>query len=455
MFFFEVDVKSEKKEWPRVELYQNSTLRFTPGEDFPLHLEQMIGRPKIMRCFLTLNDAWDFRNDEYHYNYVLGEDIYKDDASVAAYDRAESKLSPYGMTYLQYLRSHAEHAEFVMLSVRRYEREVAEGKLSIDKYEEVLEHLLEYYKSIIPNIRYIEGNEANCPEFGGITAFEYYEIYKRMYGVVNRLNKKHQYTIPLEVGGPTFEGIHNSFELYEQFMRLYVLDKNPEKRLDFYAAHDYTTNMAHLPEFYQKHQEVVKNLGLPELPVMFDEYGASDGCTPDPQYNQLNAAASIETIIEFSEYKDFHVFPWCTYHDPSIQVDRSQYIDFERSCGYLPTFLGQAYIAFSKLLTESLPLEGNIGNRAVVTTDGKNYAILASNRDDKAHNIRFALKNISGCNATVEVYKVDAMHNNCFIDRTVDSLQCTDSFEALLSEEKLTISDTLDARGFTLWIIKP
>ena len=47
------------------------------------------------------------------------------------------------------------------------------------------------------------------------------------------------------------------------------------------------------------------------------------------------------------------------------------------------------------------------------------------------------------------------MHNNCFIDKTVENLQCTDSFEADVVDGKLKISDTLDAHGFTLWMIYP
>lgn len=455
MFFFEANVKDALKPWPRVERYQNSTLRFTPGEDFPGHLEKMIGRPKIMRTFITLNDAWDFRNDEYHYDYVIGKDIYADDPLVDGYDRDESKLSPYGLTFLQYLKSHAAHADYLMFSVRRYEREVIDGWLSIDKYEEVLEHLLEYYKEIVPNLRYVEGNETNYVQFGNISAFETYELYKRMYRIVNRLNKKHNYEIPLEVGGPTYADSKTKFWQYEHFMRLYLLDRDPEKRLDFYATHEYTTDMTFLPELYRKHKALVKRMGLPEVPMMFNEYGVTDGCTPDPQYNQLNAAGSIEIMIALSPYDDFIVFPWCSYHDPSIQVDRTQYIDFNRTCGYLPTFLGQAYIALSKLLDDSIPLTGNIGNRAVLTTDGTNYALLATNRDDKMHNLRFSLTNLDCSKVKVDVYQVDAMHNNCFIDKTVDNLQCTDSFEYDVTDGKLKISDTLDARGFTLWMIQP
>ena len=314
--------------------------------------------------------------------------------------------------------------------------------------------MLEHYKELVPNLRYIEGNEWNLSIFGGLTAFESYELYKRMYQVANRLNRKHQYEIPLEVGGPAYGVCLAEFKYYEEFLRLYKLDKNPEKMLAFYSTHDYKKNMTELPGYYYKHQELVRELGLPNSPIFFDEYGAAELFTPEISDNQMNAAVSIEMLLTVAWLENFYVFPWCTYHDPSLQVSHCMFVDFNRTCGYLPTFYGQAHIALSKLLGNVLPMTGNTGNRAVVTTDGENYVILATNPDDKPHNIRFALTNLPGTTVKVEAYKVDAMHNNCFIDKSVTDLQITDSWEASLEDGKLMVYDTLDALGFTLWIIK-
>ena len=454
MIFFNANTKASTKNWPRMGLYQNTTLRYTPGEDFPGHFENMIGKPKILRCFLTLDDAWDYRTGEYRYDYVLGDDPYIDDPNMYRYERVEQKPSPYGMTFLKFLTSHSRHTEYVMLTIRRYEKEITNGIVSLDQYEEILENLLEHYKEIVPNIRYIEGNECNIKVFGQVTALEYYEIYKRMYTVVNRLNRKHRYEIPLEVGGPTNFGCMEEFSFYEKFLRLYTLDRNPEKRMDFYASHEYSESMTTVPEYYRKHHELIKRLGLPEAPIFLDEYGASH-FRPDPAFNQLAATGLIEALITTSEYEDLHIFPWCTYHDPEIQVSYSMFIDFNRSCGYLPTFLGQSQIALSKLYDKRLPLEGNAENRAVVTTDGENYAILATNKNKTSRNIRFSLSNLPDTDVKVETYKVDALHNNCFIDKSVTGLQVTDTRTMTPENGKLSVCETLDAMGFTLWIVKP
>ena len=454
MFFFKADTKDKLRPWPHIGMYQNSTLRYAPGEDFPTHLERIIGRPKIMRCFLTMDDAWDYRTGEYRYDYDLGIDPYADDPNMYRYEREEQKISPYGMSFEKYLTSHAHHADYIMLAVRRYEREVAEGVISLDQYEIVLEHLLEYYKELAPNIRYIEGNEWNIPVFGKLTPFEAYALYKKMYSVVNRLNQRHQYCIPLEVGGPTNFGCVSEFPFYERFLRLYKLDDDPEKRIDFYASHEYSESMATVPEYYRMHHELIKKLGLPDKPIFFDEYGTAH-FRPDPYYNQLNAAASIEMFITVASYEELHIFPWCTYHDPDIQVSHTMFIDFSKTCGYLPTFLGQAHIAMSRLYDYYLPLMGSSGNRAVVTTDGRRYAILVANRDGKQHNIRYLLTNLPGMKMKVDAYKVDALHNNCFIDRSISDLMLTDSWDVIPAEGQLTVSDSLDALSFILWIITP
>ncbi|MBQ3126431.1 MAG: hypothetical protein IJC15_05105, partial [Clostridia bacterium] len=42
-------------------VWQNSTLRYAPPEDFPAYLADRIGRAKIMRTWITLDEYWDYR----------------------------------------------------------------------------------------------------------------------------------------------------------------------------------------------------------------------------------------------------------------------------------------------------------------------------------------------------------------------------------------------------------
>jgi len=437
--------------WRRVEKYQNSTLRFTPGEDFPPHLESRIGRPLIMRCFVTLNDVWDYRTDEYFYDFTIGDDRYNNDPSMPVYDRDESKLSPYKLTYMQYLKSHADHADELFFSIRRYEREVKSGRLAIEKYEEVVENVLEYYKARVPNIRYIECNEPDCWQFGDMKPFEFYQLYKCLYKIVNRLNKRHGYDLPLLLGGPCFAD--HSHALNEEFLRLYALDRDPNKRLDFYSAHAYTTSRTVIPEFYNWLKKTLAALNLPDIPLHFNEYGAGN-MSPDRFQNQISAAISLAMQIAVSDIPDLYVYPWCSYHDPDIQVDRTQYIDFNRTTEYLPTFLGQAYIALSRLLEYRVSVEGNLNDKGVVTTDGNKYAVIVTNPSDKPENVRFVLSNINKSKVRVKVYTVDTQHNNCFIDHNVHDLYETDGFEADVIDGEITLDQDLEAYAFTMWMIE-
>ena len=61
---------------------------------------------------------------------------------------------------------------------------------------------MEYCKELAPNIRYIECcNEVDSKVFGLLTAQEYVSIYLRAHKAITRLNEKHHYPIPLELGG--------------------------------------------------------------------------------------------------------------------------------------------------------------------------------------------------------------------------------------------------------------
>ena len=68
-----IDAATVLRAWPNVEKYQNTTLRYTPNTDFPEVMEEIIGKPDIIRLFVTLDEVWDYRTNEYHGNYLIGE----------------------------------------------------------------------------------------------------------------------------------------------------------------------------------------------------------------------------------------------------------------------------------------------------------------------------------------------------------------------------------------------
>ena len=62
------------RKWPRVEAYQNSTLRYTPPKDFPAYCATKLGAPKVIRTWVTLDEVWDYRTDTYNWDYDIGVD---------------------------------------------------------------------------------------------------------------------------------------------------------------------------------------------------------------------------------------------------------------------------------------------------------------------------------------------------------------------------------------------
>ena len=52
--------------------WQNSTLRYSPPEDFPAYMAKEIGRAEIMRVWITLDEYWDYRTNEFYPDYDIG-----------------------------------------------------------------------------------------------------------------------------------------------------------------------------------------------------------------------------------------------------------------------------------------------------------------------------------------------------------------------------------------------
>ena len=77
------------------------------------------------------------------------------------------------------------------------------------------------YWELAPNIRYIECcNEIDIANFGLLNAEEYVKIYLRAHHAIRRLNEKHKYEIPLEIGGFGMAHPLENFPLMERVMEL-------------------------------------------------------------------------------------------------------------------------------------------------------------------------------------------------------------------------------------------
>lgn len=414
---------------PRLWDCQNTTLRCAPGPDFPAAFERAIGRPDIVRLFVGLDEAWDYRTNEYRWDYRIGVNPYIGDQNHFAYDWSETVPSVTGVTELAYLTSHAEHANQVLLCVRRYEREVLDGIIGWDTYERVLYDVISHYKELIPNIRYIEAsNETEVPHFGGLTVDEYYRVYQSFVHVVEGLNADNGYEMPLEVGGSAMSGGMWNFHLWREFLEHLAAD--PQRYIDFYSFHEYHADAYRIYEFYQLHNQLVQELGLPKAPLLMTEYGMRYGLGDAGRPNNLqNASGEIPGFFVALRCPGLRVFPWCSFHDPSRQLGRTMFV--LRDGTYLPT--PNAHVMKMLTMLGTAELEQTYWNRncALATSDNGrdgNYAILVTNPGAAPEVAHVRIDHLPQGAYRIMEYLVDATHNNVLTDSAQDHLASTREF---------------------------
>ncbi len=439
------------REWPRVEKYYNTTLRYAAPKEFPNYLVSQLGKGKLIRCFVTLDEIWDCRSDEYNWDYIICGNPYTGEPEHYYYDWGV--CIPNGVHFNDYLTSHALISEEVLLNVRRYEREVTDGKLSFDKYSEVCERTIEHCKALCPNITYIECcNEVQLASFGAITTDEYYKIYQCMYKVLRKLNRKHNYDKPLRLGGVSLAGFSRFSDWY-RFLELLAADKDEEKMIDFYSAHNYNRDIYRMADFYIRHNEAVHRLGLPDSPLFFNEIGACSA-TGENKDNLENASYNISYLILGSRMENVSVWPWCSFHNPKLQMSYTQYLQLEDG-SFVPTPNGNAMFAMTKLFDYELEIKDYVLNKAVATTDGFGHiAVLVTNPTNEPDEIVVTIpcyKEIYKVN--YEEYLCDSTHNNHLTDSAVTAFTPTASGEGRLAAGTLTFKKTLEPNAFCLWII--
>ena len=423
-----IDASEHVRAWKHVERYQNTTLRYSPGEDFPAFLENEIGELEIIRLFITLDEVWDYRTDTYHWDYLIGTNLYEGDKNHYDYDWPLTVPSVTGTREMAYLTSHASCAKKVLLNIRRYEREVFDGVITLDKYAEVVSNVIEHYKKIIPNIVYIEVcNEVELPQFGNLTIPQYYQLYKAAEKAITELNQKHSYDLPLQTGGFGMACGMWHISIWREF--LVQLANDPDRKIDFYSFHEYHGNPYRVMELYMRHEELIHELNLPDLPIFMTEYGMRYGLGDAGRPNTLqNASGEIPGMIIGSHCKNMAMFPWCTFHNPNQQPGRTMYIQLTDG-RYTATPSGHVMKFFSMLGNQECESSYYNENRSVATADDSNtLSLLISNpqSDKECYHIR--IQGLKKTRYRICFYLVDQEHNNVLANPEQNTLQITHEF---------------------------
>jgi hypothetical protein len=415
--------------------WQNSTLRYSPPEDFPEHMVKEIGRAEIMRTWITLDEYYDYRTGELYPDYDIGVARYPSDELHFPYDWHNIVPAPSGTRFVAYLTSHAKQADELLLNVRRFEREVSDGVISYEEYESIFEKAVEYCKELAPNIRYIECcNEIELRSFGILTAEEYIKIYLCAYRAVKRLNEKHSYAMPLELGG------YAAADPMKKWDIMYDVVKGLKEKgieMEFYSYHFYASsataglingkkydiarlsNSEKLNYLIKLHNDMLEEFGLPKRKVFLNELGQArtTGIDGDSIYN-ASGLIPLLVFLGCREEPELYPFPWCTFHNPNLQISFTQFLLCEDG-SYAMTPNGIAIKMLHSLdgerigasVSESLSRDAEYC--AVAVEDERGISVLCANTSGETVIGELEILGMPEGDYTVRGYLCDSNHNNC------------------------------------------
>ncbi len=399
----------------------NSILMRSPPLELARVIEKEYGRAKIVRCWVCLDDLWDIKTGEYTFNYPIKNRVKGGDADYEMQD----------VPFETYLRTYGGIADEVLLNVRRLERHVVEGKITMAQWKEVCKTALKRYKTICPNLRYIEAlNEFHLSAFGNLNTKEYYEFYKTVYQVVNELNAELKPALPLLVGGPATTGVPPDYHL-RQFVALYAADVAPDKRLDFLSYHYYgDRKWNEAAQFETRMTELLDAHQIPsEIPMFWDEMGFTGSPWKlFPVARDLNRLqATCVTAFQYHSRKNrkLQILPWVTFHSPS-QTALTQFLYAPDGTLRMSPF-GMTVKCWgmqkrNEVASDSTGLDeegGGLG--AMGSVDESGAAVLFWNHQSWTCEVNLDLHGLSETllkGWRGRRYLIDSRHSNCYRDLT-------------------------------------
>ena len=318
-----IDASKYFRPFPDLVGYRNTSIQKAPAPVLAEVSERELGKAKVTRCWLNLDEMWDYRTRKYDDNYQIG--VHKYDDIPEKFRESWDWVTATNVHFHDYLKAFGKHSNEVLLCIRRYERDILDGKLGVtmDDWKTIFKHAVKQSKQACPNVRYIEVcNEYGCSGFIGCTPDEYYRFYQLAYQAVGEVNAE----LGLEgkdrllVGGPN--AVRDAMNALNRFFENFSQDRSPHKRLDFVTWHEYHNRYA---DTAQRQEQVSQMLALNSLPTnlpMFitehDPYHLKAGMT---EYNLINGAALVKSLYFTSLYSpNVKIMPWVLYHDGKIQT---------------------------------------------------------------------------------------------------------------------------------------
>jgi hypothetical protein len=157
-----IDVSQYFRCFPRLTAGRNTSIQKAPAPVLAELREREFGKAGITRCWLNLDEMWDYRTREYDFNYRI---------EVHKYDHAKNKAreswggaEETNVRFHDYLQAFGTHSNAVMLTIRRYERDILDGKLGVtmEDWKEIFKKAVVHYRQVCPN----QWNGVRCPAPG-------------------------------------------------------------------------------------------------------------------------------------------------------------------------------------------------------------------------------------------------------------------------------------------------
>ena len=420
-----VDVKNTTRDFPDLVAFRNTSIQKAPAPVLAEVSEKELGRPQVTRCWLNLDEMWDYRTRQYNFNFKIGVDKYKavKEKQRETWDwEIESPVQ-----YYDYLRAFSKHSDDIMLTIRRYERDILDGGLPVtmQDWKMIFKEGLKHYKMLYPNIRYIEvANEYETKGFMRATDEEYYQFYKLGYEAVNEVNKE----LGLEgeqqilVGGPIV--VSGAFvKRLDHFLEIYSKDRTAGKKLDFVSWHEYTVPAASTVFREREVRNLLQKHGLNDgLPLFVSEHDPYHYGEDKLEYHHRNAAGLVKTLYFSSLYSpNLKIMPWVLYHNAKLQT-RFMWFDGpnETSTTYdqiniLPIGISMKFLSMHK--GKEILVENAVnGNDLVIASEDADRILIETINYGTPRPVFLTLKNLKEKFGTgvisVNKYVLDKKHNN-------------------------------------------
>ncbi len=318
-----IDASNYFRRFPDLVAHRNTSIQKAPAPALAERSEQELGRPKVTRCWLNLDEMWDYRTRQYDHNYVIGVPKY---AGVKEKFRESwGWVKETRVPFDSYLKAFGQHSDAVMLCIRRYERDILDGKLGVTMadWKMIFKSAVKHARQVSPSVRYIEVcNEYGCKGFIGCTHEEYYRFYRLAYQAVNEVNAELNLTGEdrLLVGGPN--AVRSAMTSLDRFFENFSKDPASDKKLDFVTWHEYHNRYASIAQREKEVNGMLAAHGLATgLPMFITEHDPYHNKAGQTQFNLINAACLVKSLYFTSLHSPgVGIFPWVQYHDRKIQT---------------------------------------------------------------------------------------------------------------------------------------